>query len=585
MENNLIKSIIVFIAFGISLDTDALMLTPSTMQTGVPVSELKADARDGQVFLTWTEAETPEGTTFNVYAAKKPIVDVAKARKVSHHIERHSARDWWEDPASFSKDKPAGKPVGFIIENGGQRLDPKGGLFVHTVHKGDKGLLYFAVTTTDEHGLENKHLEAGINSLAIGIKAIEGTVKPIWQHEGKQPDPVTAKGKALWLNLHAKGGVIPNMEYLLFGDESLGWRSGLPIKFSVQIQNNELVVRPTDRVWINRPHLEAADGGTPAIWTFWYGYNSNIFDRSLMSEGKPVNYTERILMWILDWVNGYYQPDPKRWYCSGSSMGGCGTISFGLRHPELFAAIHAHVPIVSYTYLGRGSAHRFEPNCWVGPINDNLKTNEGIPLLERMNSTEFVSHTKKDLPYLFIVNGRKDSSIPWENNPPFYRALCTAHQGVSAYWDNAGHATCGTDAPDDVKGWMKYLRRFRLDESFPVFTQTSCDRNPGNGQPEDGDLIGWINRGLDWRDIEDTRDHYSITIFAGFPGLQYPVRTNITLRRVQNFKPRALKPLRVIVGENQLNPVKVKADGSIEIPDILIPSGDGVRIKILPATD
>jgi hypothetical protein len=113
-----------------------------------------------------------------------------------------------------------------------------------------------------------------------------------------------------------------------------------------------VVVRPTDRVWINRPHDEAGDGGTPAIWTFWYGYNSHIFDRKLMATGVPTNYTERRNLWILNWVRGQYQPDTNRWYCSGSSMGGCGTISFGLHHPELFAACHAHVPIVSYTYLG-----------------------------------------------------------------------------------------------------------------------------------------------------------------------------------------------------------------------------------------
>ena len=52
----------------------------------LPVSGLKASARDGQVFLTWNEAETTEGTTFNVYVAKKPIVDISKSkmRRSSH---------------------------------------------------------------------------------------------------------------------------------------------------------------------------------------------------------------------------------------------------------------------------------------------------------------------------------------------------------------------------------------------------------------------------------------------------------------------------------------------------------------------
>ena len=437
------------------------------------------------------------------------------------------------------------------------------------------------MTVTDEHGKENRQVESGINSLPEGIKVTPGTIRPIWQQEGTQPEPGTAKGKALWLNLHAKGGVIENMEYLVFGDDKMGWRAGLSMKFSVQIRNDELIVRPTDRVWINRPHLEASDGGMPAIWTFWYGYNSLIYDRSLMDRGQPANYTERRLIWILDWVRDYYQPDPNRWYCSGSSMGGCGTISFGLRHPELFAALYAHVPIVSYTYLGSGSARRLEPSCWVGPIPDDLKTNEDVPLLERMNSAEFVSGTKADLPYLFIINGRKDGSIPWQNNPPFYKALSAAHQGFAAYWDNGDHATSGKNAPVDVIGWPDRLRRFRLNESFPTFSNTSTNRNPGNGQPEDGDTIGWIARGMDWKDIKDTRDLYAITLFADYQGLQYPVQTDMTLRRVQNFKPGALNLLKVRIGDNPPVSVKVKDDGRIEIPGIVIQSLNGIRIEIV----
>lgn len=112
----------------------AVLALPGGLAAG-PVSALQAEARDGQVFVTWREAETPPETTFNVYVADRPITAPAGARRVGHHVEAHSARDWWEDPASFAKDKPAGAPVGFLIVPGGQRLDPCGGLFVHTPGK------------------------------------------------------------------------------------------------------------------------------------------------------------------------------------------------------------------------------------------------------------------------------------------------------------------------------------------------------------------------------------------------------------------------------------------------------------------
>ena len=559
-----------------------LVLLPlASAQAAGPVSGLRATARDGQVFLTWKEAATPEGAALNVYMADSPITDVAKAKRVAHHIERHSARDWWEDPASFKKGEPPGKPVGFRIQDGGERLDPAGGLFVHTVRPGARGRLFFAVTCSYyPTGMEDAQVLVGENSLRDGVAAEAADLQPIWQGSGAPPAPGAGRGKPLWLNLHAKGGVVAGMEYLVFGDETMGWREGLAFKFSARLQGDEVLVRPTDRVWINRPHNEAGDGGTPAIWTFWFGYNSNIFDRQLMAGGVPVNYTEQRNLWLLAWVRRHFQPDTNRWYCSGSSMGGCGTVSFGLRHPELFAALHARVPIVSYTYLGQASATRLEPSCWTGRIPPELKTSAGAPLLEHLDGTKFVTESRGDLPFLYLLNGRQDGSIPWQNNPPFYRALVKAHQAFAAYWDNGTHATSGKDAPADVKAWDARFRRFRRDESVPAFTGTSSDRKPGNGDPADGDRIGWINRGMDWKDIEDAPDRYAITVTADYPGLEYPVRTDMTLRHLQRFKVTPAMPLSVQIGSAA--PVRIQADatGHLAIPGVSIPAREGVRVVV-----
>lgn len=557
-----------------------LAATCMAVEAAAPVGNLKATGRDGQVFLTWKEAETLKGTTFNVYLSARTISDVAKACRIAHHVESHSARDWWEDPASFVQGKTSGKPVGFLIESGSRRLDPTDGLFVHTVRHNAPERLFFAVTCTAPDGGEDTQVALGVNSLLDGVPAARGEIRPIWQRPGRAPEPGAGKGKAVWLNLHAKGGVVPDMEYLLFGDESMGWREGLPFKFNVRIYGDEVLIRPTDRVWINRPHAEAGDSAAPAIWTFWYGYNSRIDDRSLMAKGIPTNYTERRNLWILRWVRDYYRPDPYRWYCSGSSMGGCGTVSFGLRHPELFAGLHAHVPIVSYTYLGTRSARRLEPSCWVGPIDASVKTDEGVALLDRMNGERLVREAKGDLAPLFLIHGRRDASIPWEDNPPFYQALSQTRQHFAVYWDNGEHGTCGKEAPEDVKAWFQGLRRFRLDESFPAFSNTSSDRNPGNGRPDDGDVIGWINRGMDWADIEDAPDHYTITVSAAYPGIEYPVRTDITIRRVQRFRIGPTERLSVCVDDAQPVGAAADANGLVTIPKVIIPSRAGVRITM-----
>jgi pectate lyase len=557
--------------------------------TELTVTDLQAVARDGQIFLIWKEADTAAGTSFNVYVADRPIADLAKARRIGHHIERRSGRDWWTDPASFTKGATIAEPVGFRLDNHSPRLSPLGGLFVHTVAPDEKSALFFAVTTTDADGHEQTALTAGANSLAQGVIPVPGPIKPIWQREGQPPASGMGKGLPLWLDLHAKSGVVADMEYLAFGDATMGWREGLPFKFSVRVEKDSVVVRPTDRVWINRPHDEARDAGAPAIWTFWYGYNSKIYDRSLMGSGVPTNYTELRNLWILNWVRDQYQPDPNRWTCSGSSMGGCGTMSFGLRHPELFAACHAMVPIVAYTDLGEENGHRLgpssasrlEPSCWTGPIPADLKTNEGVPLLERMNSTKFVTESDAELPYLFIINGRQDGSIPWQNNPPFYRAMEKARRGFSAFWDNGTHSDCGKNAPADVKAWTtRFKQRFRRDESYPSFSHTSTDRNPGNGSPGDGDIIGWINRGVDWKEVEDTPDHYALIILADAVESSYPVSTEITLHRVRQFRTQPGEKLSVRIGDAAPTTVSTDHQGRITIPKVLIPSTNGVHIRI-----
>lgn len=546
----------------------------------IPVQGLVAEARDGQVFLTWREGDTPAGTTFQVYAANQRIVAVEEANRVGHHLERHSARDWWEDPASFDQEKPAGEPAGFLLRSGGQRLDPAGGLFVHTPKRGNPEELYFAVTAVDALGREDRRVVAGANATTVPVKTVPGPMRPIWQASYPEPSAGSAKDLALWLNLHAKGGVVPNMEYLAFGDASMGWREGLPFKFSVRIAGQELLVSPTDRVWINRPHREAADGGSPAIWTFWWGYSSKIYDRAQMNEGLPVNYTERRNLWLLGWVRSYYQPDMRRAYCSGSSMGGCGTVSFGLRHPELFVGLHARVPIVAYTYLGGGSAKRFEPCCWTGPIPESLAADDGEPFLERMNGTRFVERTREDLPMLFLIHGRQDKSIPWQNNPAFYRALESAHQAYAVYWDNGTHSTCGKEAPEDVKSWYQRFRKLRRDESYPAFGGTSSNANPGDGRPEDGDLVGWMNRGMDWRDIEDQPERYSLTVTADYPGIVYPVRTDVTLRRIQRFRPGAGRTVSARVDGRLTEAIERDSQGMLRILGVEIPSQQGVRIEL-----
>ena len=256
------------------------------------------------------------------------------------------------------------------------------------------------------------------------------------------------------------------------------------------------------------------------------------------------------MLWLIDWAQREYNADPNRVYAVGTSMGGSGSVSMALHHPEKFAAIHARVPVVSYTSAPAGSKSnsrwRIERVC--GPLA-TTSCNDANTLKERMNGVSVLKKAK-DLPFMFIVNGRTDASIPWYNNPPFYKKMLANRNGTAIFWNNEDHSHAYKDSPKDVADWGHYhnsLFKFKRNESFPAFTNSSDHRNPGNGDAKNGDIVGWINRGISWQDIKDEKDSYTISIKVDYPGIKYPITLDMTPRRCQNFKPKVGTKLNVFI--------------------------------------
>jgi hypothetical protein len=508
----------------------------------VAVTGLRAEFRDGQVFLCWSEPAGDHGGTFSAYLSDRPITsdNLPRARRLASRIEAHSARDWWKDPATYFREEKT-EPAGFVIREGAGTLDPAGGLFVHTVGAGEPGKAYYAVTCSRE-GIEDSRIVPGENSLALPVEQRRMPVQPIWLGPpGEKPAPGSAEGRPAVLSLHGRAGS-ETVTWLAFGDAEIGWREGLPFQFHAAPKAEYLQITPTDRTWVGRTLSESwdpRDHFSPAIDTFWYGYNDRIYDREQMASGTPVNYTERRNLWILRWAQGYFRPDSARIVLEGGSMGGCGGLSWGLRHPELFIAVVADVPLVGYfgSEWG-GSEKRLTAFC--GPLD--RPDNEGALLRERMDSRTVLAEAAAkgiDLPLLHISNGRRDQSIPWKPNPRYYQALNASRQGFMAAWDNRDHATCMQDEDPWFRKWHdpQHLFRLSLKESFPAFSNYSLNGDPGEGDPEEGDTVGYMNFGLEWKDLVDEPGRYEVTVFvaAGAPDL--PATVDVTPRRVQRFRP------------------------------------------------
>jgi S-formylglutathione hydrolase FrmB len=546
------------------------------------VSGLRAEYRKGQVFLVWKETGIAANSTLNVYTHPEPITadTLAKARRIGHFIWPASGRDWTRNLAAFERKYPEGEPVGFVLEKGGEPIDHTGGLFVHTITKGDSAKAHYAVTVTVRTGKrsfkEEQVFTPGANSLAKPVAQSLATIEPIWR--GKGPEPKAPAGLPVIFILHGRTGGRRQdyYDYIFFGPREHGWREGLAHIFRVEVKKDAILIIPADRA-----QLRQGKGYN----TFWYGYNENFYSTlALAKGGRVINYSERRLLWLMDWIQRTFKTDPNRVYMHGSSMGGCGGISMALHHPDRIAAVYAHVPILSYTDSGPGGARgsMWRISQLAGPKKGLAPTDEAMTMGERMNGLSAMKLVK-DLPFLYIVNGRTDKSIPWYNCPPFYKALNTRKHGTAIYWDNEAHGKAGRGAPADVLAWRKdrkSLLRFRSNQSFPAFTNCSANNSPGNGLATDGDLVGWINRGMAWEKIVDEKNSYAITLSAAHPGLRYPVTVDMTPQRIQKFKVMPGETVFVSVGGAKAQKILADDNGLVTVPRITLASEKGVRVEL-----
>lgn len=580
-----------------------LMATASAAAAGEhpAASDLSAEYRHGQVFLTWQEPDMPEGATFSVYVSAQPITEatLGRAKRVCNQIGPHSAWDWWLDHSVYGRapkadgktgKKPSYPRRGFVIKEGGEPLDPESGLHVHTVQPGHDGPRYYAVTCVVD-GKEDKTIVPGRNATRTPVAQKQEPTRPICQVPGANPRPEGSEaGLPIWLQLHAKG-CLRAKGYLAFGDASLGWREGLPFKFDLSVRKDVIVLVPSDSSWIGRRFTEARDGtnrGNLAIYSFWYGYSDSIRDPALVPAGVPTNYTERRLLWLISWARRHFGADPNRTYCSGSSMGACGTIDFALRHSEIFAAIWAHVGNVAYKHgdKARGwTDNWFRIIAFCGPLD--LRCSDGMTLEERLDSARFVQSHTGDLPFLAMTNSRNDGSIQWQHLPGFYRAMQARRHGFVAAWNDATHSTNARVTPPDFMKWSTFerLSRFAINKSYPAFSRCSKDGDPGNGDKDNGDIVGYMNYGLDWADPTDLPDRYEVLVRWNREQEALPVAVDVTPRRVQRFR---LKPGEACDGVNldadgrQIQSASLRADkdGLLTFAGLRITSAKGNRLVL-----
>ena len=264
--------------------------------------------------------------------------------------------------------------------------------------------------------------------------------------------------------------------------------------------------------------------------------------------------------------------DTNRVYLHGHSMGGTGTYRMGIKHPELFAAIHSHAGFASL--VNSCGAFYGEFQDMVGSVADNIQTPglDGVQYnaanytnmswfigTHRGKSWETKYNTlgKYEPPYIIIDHGKSDVAVLIPSADSLWRTAEANRYGYT-YFRSAGDH----DA-NNFTHW-DWFCNFRKNQSYLAFSNNST-----NSQSSVHDSYNFLDR-IGWYPgtIEDSAYSYTVTLNGSGT-------VDITPRRLQQFHVEAGDSLVYWVGSTSAEGKWVIVDslGLITLPSVTV-SGD-----------
>lgn|GEM_PF-3085920 len=502
---------------------------------------IEAFSRAGQTFITWDQV-VGEGYEFKIYRSTAPITnsnDLAGATVLAIVWDSTA----FNQRASLRTDSL----YTFVIEEGEPTLPFTKGLFVYTAAEDDTA---FYVVTSIIEGIEDTTIQAypGGNTTPDGIEEIVATPRPVLQISGN--DSITNHSDYVFWTDDVGREDFPAMSNV----------PGVPVNFRIMNDLGDTLAQPLN-VWLHGGgknfRAPSRMGGSQVLTLkvddpkltfpypeklndYWFGFNSNYSREEPLEEGINYNYVERSLLFCINWTLENFSVDSNRVFIVGNSMGACGAVSFGLRHPEIFTCILATKPQLDFSDP-QWWGHSHLDAQW-GTLEQNIPTDEGIGVYDRMNAILYVGGREyTDLPIVFCFFGKFDGQVDWEEKVIFMNLYQETHHQGYFYWDETEHGPLGTWGTE-----MQYrydqLLNYRLDQSYPALTSLSINDDPGDGDPAVGDTVGTYGAYVTWdpSTIIDTGLLYQVTIMLDDydPNFILPsdsATVNVTPRRLQQF--------------------------------------------------
>ena len=601
------------------------LTVPATAQTN-----LRAHYGRGQVWVVWEANTAPAETTLAVYGSDAPITSLAEAEMIGRLFA-------YEYFPGARRDQFGPADAGWVIPDsaGAARdtLAANEALFVETVHA--SGSRYYAVVAWGD-----TLVTPGVNATISPAMAIYDPADPVQCHlqleaeidpgyesrlycmwadgrvdpEDSRPDfPVCANP--------AKNGM-PSL-FLVSGSTGLGagphpvtyWLHGGPgsASQSTPAKRPYVNIDPLDGILVaHNDDLVRYIAGALVEQesnSWWFGWATGLdpFEVSSVAASpgdRVINYTQRRLVWIHDWLTGIGLVDPDRTSIQGHSVGSAGATAFTKAFPEKIATCC----LFNNGFAGPVGGGGYQI---FGVPGDSLRCNlidatgDSIPVYAAFDLNSRLS-VARDLPLIRSWHGKNDINEIMMWSPLVvaeYERADSLGWGMQLYWDERQHGL-----PSPYAYWAEdtfvaaqtqrdnaaYQQRYRVGESFPAFHNHRIQAGaswPGDGTggtSQTGGGVGddWGTWGgyHDWDpdSIVDTPGTWSADIFlidsSAWIKDNAPADSLVSdfaLRRPQAFLPDPGEVVEWIQVETSSGDtlasgaVTVEADGLVRIPNIV----------------
>lgn len=366
------------------------------------------------------------------------------------------------------------------------------------------------------------------------------------------------------------------------------------------------------------PHVLINEGDTifNSSRSLWFGWTKahNPFNPGFDADpgDTVINYTQRRILWINDWLIKNYRVDPNRVALQGYSMGSAGASALGKAFPNRFSTVCA---------FNNGFRAALEPTseAIVGSIAENLPTNlrraggEVVRINEVFDLTTPTSPFR-DFPLFRTWAGKRDENDRMHWGPDLvaqYRKADSLGLGTQICWDERPHTYTSLgyhwiegegNTQQTFRDNTAFQENFARNQSYPAFFNHRLDpqnKQPGLGMQgiNNGDGDNWGAWGgyhnWDLNTLKDEADEWAVTAWltdgAAFGPDNCPqqqLTADLAIRKPQGFLPPPGTPInwQVIDLANQAvlqnGFTLVRPNGLIVLDQVVVYRGDIRKVRI-----